>query len=473
MGHHNQRRQRGGRPQASGPRVRGGADHQRADALRRENSPVERDEFGADLPGDTGDAASAPATGEPVRLTITGMAYGGEAVGRAADGTVVFVWGALPDEDVLVDITDRRKRFWRGRVREILTVSPDRVEAPCPIFRVCGGCQWQDLAYPAQVAAKQAILLDQARPAFATVDEVMLPALAMVDPWRYRNTAHFTGDAEGNPAFRRWLSHDVVAVEACPVTQEPINSALPAYRGTVSPGERLSLRCSADGAQMQAWRADDKPSRGERTLTEEVLGTRYQVSPRSFFQINTRRELRPPLGGGRSTVAATTEPTSLTEDMVRLVLDSTLEYSDQTVIDAYCGVGLFALPIATRAPRVIGIEESDVAVLDAIANAQAAGLTNMLFLRGGAGTMLPAIAEPVSAVVLDPPRTGVDEAALRSIIDRAIPRVVYVSCNPATLGRDLHWLAGGGYRLDSLRLIDLFPHTLHIEAIAVLTMRGD
>jgi 23S rRNA (uracil1939-C5)-methyltransferase len=418
-------------------------------------------------------AAPAPAApaGEPVRAVISSMAYGGEAVARLEDGTVVFVWGALPGEEVLVDITDRRKRFWRGQVRAVLAASPERVAPPCPIFGVCGGCQWQYMAYPAQVEAKQAILLEQVRQAVPDARERLRPPVAMADPWHYRNVAHFIGDEARRPCFRRWQSHDLVAVEHCPITQAPVNAALPPYHGDLIPGERLSLRCTADGRQIQAWRGE-MADPAERTIVEDVLGYRYQISPRAFFQVNTKRERRAPLSwprDGQEDPAAA--PTSLTEDLVRLVLEGVEGYTDQTVVDAYCGVGLFALPLAARAPRVIGIEEAETAVLDALANAAGAGLTNTVFLHGAAGALLPAVAEPMSAVVLDPPRTGVEERALRAIVGKGVPRVVYVSCNPPTLGRDLALLTQGGYQLDWLRLIDLFPQTLHIESVAVLTLR--
>jgi 23S rRNA (uracil1939-C5)-methyltransferase len=412
--------------------------------------------------------ATAP-VGEPVRLTIGSMAYGGEAVGRAEDGTVVFVWGALPGEEVLVDITDRRKRFWRGHVRQVLAASPDRVTPPCPIFEVCGGCQWQYMAYPAQVEAKQAILLEQVRAAYPEAREQLRPPLGMAVPWNYRNVAHFIGDEAGMPSFRRWQSHELVEVPSCPITQEPVNAALPAYRGDLYTGERLSVRCSADGEQVQAWRGEGQEG---RVLLERILDYQYQVSPRSFFQVNTKLELRAPLQWRRDgTEDAAAAPTSLTEDLVRLVLEGVEGFTDQAVVDAYCGVGLFALPLAARAPRVIGIEESGEAALDASENAARAGLSNMVFLRGAAGALLPAIVEAISAVVLDPPRTGVEEGALRAIIGKGVPRIVYVSCNPPTLGRDLRLLAEGGYTLDWLRLVDLFPQTLHIEAVAVLTLR--
>ena len=414
--------------------------------------------------------AVAPATGEVVRLTITGMAYGGEAVGRSDAGAVVFVWGAMPGEEVLVEITDKRKRFWRGQVREVLTPSPERVEPGCPIFEVCGGCQWQHMSYPAQVEAKQTILLDQVRQAYPEARERLGPPLAMAVPWHYRNVAHFVGNEAGVPSYRRWQSHELVEVPVCPISQEPVNAALPQYRGDLYPGERLSLRCSADGTQIQAWRGEGE-GEGGRMLTETVLGYRYRVSPRAFFQVNTKLERRAPLTwprDGQDDPAA--EPTSLTEDMVRLVLAGVEGYTDQAVVDAYCGVGLFSLPLAARARRVIGIEETGDAVLDAIDNAATAGLSNTIFLQGSAGALLPAVAEAISAVVLDPPRTGVDESALRAITSKGIPRIVYVSCNPSTLARDLKVLREGGYTLDWLRLIDLFPQTLHIEAVAVLTL---
>jgi 23S rRNA (uracil1939-C5)-methyltransferase len=451
------------------------ADRRRQDSRRhgpRRGAAAERSDQVRHEPTTTVEApptpAPAPAAGEQVRLTITGMAYGGEAVGRTDDGAVVFVWGAIPGEEVLVEITDTRKRFRRGRVLEILTPSPDRIEPGCPIFEVCGGCQWQYMAYPAQVAAKQAILLDQVRPVYPEADARLRPPLAMTEPWNYRNVAHFIGDESGSPSFRRWQSHELVTVPFCPISQAPINTALPRYASELYPGERLSLRCTADGDQLQAWRDSDEE---ERTLTEQILGYRYRVSPRAFFQINTKLERRPPLiwqPDGQEDPTA--EPTSLTEDMVRLVLDGVAGYTDQTVVDAYCGVGLFALPLAARARRVVGIEESPEAVLDALDNVATAGLENLIVLHGSAGTLLPAVAEAISAVVLDPPRTGVDEAALRAIVGKGVPRVVYVSCNPSTLARDLRLLHDGGYTLDWLQLIDLFPQTLHIEAVAVLTL---
>lgn len=467
----------------------------------------------------------APSAATSVELEITGMAYGGEAVGRMADGTVVFVWGAMPGERVMATITHRRRNFWRGQVAQIITASPDRITPACPLFGQCGGCQWQYMSYPAQIEAKQAILLDQIRPAYPEAAAHLLPPLTLAEPWGYRNIAHLIGDAAGQPAFRRWQSHELVAIEQCPISQPSINTALTRYQHDLAPGERLSLRCSADGHQLQAWRgdasaeADDQSARDPidqaraprgraavvggqappsaarpagvsdegQPFVERIGSFSYRVSPHAFFQVNTKPERRPPASNqplsDATTPPATDGPaavgavaamgearlSSLTEELVRLVLEGLDGYLDQTVVDAYCGVGLFALPLASRAPRVIGLDESAVAIDDALANAATAGLSNVLFLKGPAGALLSAIAEPLGAIVLDPPRTGVEEPVLQRIVERAVPRLVYVSCNPATLGRDLRYLAAGGYRLDSLRLVDLFPQTLHLEAVAVLT----
>ena len=416
---------------------------------------------------DTNDSTEST-VGMTVELTIGDLAHGGAAVGRLGE-LVIFVQGAAPGERVRARITEHRRTFARAVVEEVMEPSPDRVEPPCPFFRAgCGGCQWQFLSYPAQLAAKQRILRDQLRRALkmadAALDAIVRPPIGMRDPWGYRNVIEVVPNADGHPSFHHLHSHDPIPISYCPISQPELNHALaPLAAEHVAKETTIRHTAGADGAVVYT---ADAP----RTVTESLLGLPFRVSGHAFFQVNTKPEQRDDLA---ETLAIAPDPLrSMADLLALLVLRGLALTGRETLLDAYAGVGTFALLAARRARRVIAVEEVPAAASDARQNARAADAQNIIVHTRKAERFLPTLHEPIHAAVLDPPRAGCALPVLEALLRLRPQRIVYVSCDPATLARDLAVLRDG-YAIPSVQLLDLFPQTFHLEAVAVLERRKE
>lgn len=408
------------------------------------------------------------ARGATVELTVGELAHGGAAVGRIGD-LVVFVEGAAPGERVRARITERRRTFARAVVEAVIEASPDRVEPPCPYVRAgCGGCQWQFLSYPAQLAAKQRILREQLQRALrlddAALDAVLHSPIGMRDPWQYRNTVSVAPDAAGKPSYRHLHSHEPVPVTHCPISDPAISAALARLTDEGITAE-TTIRITDESDSALAY-TDDEPASASLTLLRQS----FRVSGPAFFQVNTRPEPRDDLAD--AIPGATIAPRSMADLLALCVLDGLALTGRETVLDAYAGVGTFAILAARRARRVIAVEEVPAAATDARHNARAAGLDNVIVQTRKAERFLPTLHEPVDAAVLDPPRAGCAPPVLEALLRLRPRRIVYASCDPATLARDLRVLTDR-YALASVQLLDLFPQTFHLEAVAVLERRKE
>jgi len=410
-----------------------------------------------------------------IELTLDAIAHGGEALGRHA-GQVVFVPYAIPGERVRVEIVETKERWARGRLLEVLRPSPDRVEPPCPHFGPdgCGGCQWQHIAYERQAELKGEIVADQLRRLGHLVAPNVADVVALADDdglldFGYRNHVQFALSAEGRPGFRRAASHEVLAIDRCLLLAprlDGLHAALDlawpelngiTLRAAVHTDQALLLMETA-GAELPELELDlpaacavETPAGvqalvGEPWIEEIIAEQRYRISAQSFFQVNT--------AGAEALV-----------EIVRAYAD--VQPGD-VVLDAYCGVGLFALALAGVAAEVIGIESSPSACDDFEHNA--ADLANVSLHEGAVDAVLPALRgqeQRVDVVVLDPPRAGAGEAVIRELAALAPRRIVYVSCDPATLARDSVHLAAAGYRLVEAQPVDMFPQTYHVETVAL------
>lgn len=401
--------------------------------------------------------------GDLIEVTTGALAHGGEAVARVGE-LVCFVAGVAPGERVRVRVTEARKRFARAVLVEVREASPDRVTPPCPYFGTCGGCQWQFLSYPAQIAAKASILRDQLQRALRLPDMAlnafMQPPIGMHDPWAYRNTISVIADAEGHPAYRQLHSHATVAVDHCPIAQAPITRALAALTREGIEGE-VTIRTELDGAAVAL--APD-----ERTPTQHMLlGVPFRTDGTAFFQVNTRREARPELAALLPDDWQPTDGVSMADVLAALVLKGMMLTGHETVLDAYAGVGTFALLAAPHARRVIAVEEVEAAATDTRHNARVLGRENVIVHTRKAERLLPALHESVDVAVLDPPRAGCAPAVLDALLALAPACIVYVSCDPATLARDLVTLTAR-YEIVSVYPVDMFPQTFHIESVTTL-----
>jgi 23S rRNA (uracil1939-C5)-methyltransferase len=370
-----------------------------------------------------------------ITLQLDTMAYGGEALGRHA-GKAIFVTGALPGEVVRLAVVDERARFARGRVIEVIEASPDRVVPRCPHFGFdstsCGGCQWQHAAYAAQLRYKTAIVREQLQRLGGVLNPPVRDIIPSPAIWQYRNHAQFHFTADGRPGFQAARTHRVVAIDECHVIEPPLATWLQSNQPAETQADRLSVRSGARSDRLSG-------------ATEfRVKAATLRVSGGSFFQVNT----------------------SLIETLIDQVLTGLEPQPAETILDAYCGVGLFSRFLAPRVSRVIGIESSASAVDDFRANL--AAFDHVEVHHGRVEEVLAQLAEPLHAAVLDPPRAGCGPRVIEAVIARKIGRLVVVSCDPATLARDARQLIDGGYDLLDVQPIDLFPHSYHIETVALL-----
>ncbi len=408
------------------------------------------------------------------RVTLTDVAFGGEAIGRL-DGRVVFVPYGLLGEEVEIELVEDHRDYARGEIVAILTRSPQRVEPPCQYFGACGGCQWQHAAYPAQLELKRKVVADQLRRigGFSEAEQLVRPTIGMVSPWEYRNQARFAfGRKYGELCFTRRGTHRLLRIDYCHIAQPGINARLAALQRRL-PGLRLhQIVLRASSTTGQALVSPSLPPEagvesGQPFLEEEILTRRYRVSADVFFQVNTRREPRPlPAAVGVPRVPLPPGGLSIADLLALLVLDRLEPRPDDLVLDLYCGVGTFSALLAPLVGQVIGIEESAPAVRDARHNC--ADLPNVRFVLGKSEHALLDAAWRPTAVVLDPARVGCAPEVLRALVGMQPERVVYVSCDPATLARDLRLLRDGGYRLVEAQPLDMFPHTYHVETVATL-----
>jgi 23S rRNA (uracil1939-C5)-methyltransferase len=415
-------------------------------------------------------------------VELTEPVFGGDSLGRLDDGRVVFVPRTLPGERARVGLREVRKDYARGELLALERSVPGRVEPPCPSYREgCGGCSWQHARYDLQLQLKRAIVVDQLRRIghVEDADARVRPTLGMLDPWHYRNQARFNvGRRFGELCFTYRGSHRLLRINHCYIVQPPINELLARLQGRlVDLGRRLhqvTIRVGANTGDLMLTPAlpelPDIPT-GQPSLTEELLGRRFRLREPSFFQVNTRRELRPlpPVFAAPPPVPLPTNGLSMADLLALLVLDRVEPHPDDLVVDAYSGVGTFALLLAPLVGEVVGIEEARVAVGDALHNAQ--GAANVRFEQGKTEHVLPelALTRRPAAVVLDPARAGAAPAVLEALLARRPPRLVYVSCDPSTLARDLRVLLAAGYTLTDIQPLDMFPQTYHVECVATLT----
>lgn len=381
---------------------------------------------------------------EHVDLELTDIAHGGKSVGRQ-DGRVVFVPFGIPGEKVQVEVYRSRKRYAEGEIERVLVPSADRVQPECPYFGTCGGCQLQHMAYDRQLEAKRKVVSDLLQRVGGFDSVPVHPALPSPKSYGYRNSARFLAGRHGDLGYTDWRSHQFLRVDVCPIMAPPINYTLSQIQGHGSTEQQVRVRHSeATGEILVGPQMDAPIPTGQPRITHELLGRRFQVSATSFFQVNTAQ----------------------TEQLIRLALQRLGSLEGKSVLDAYCGAGAFTRFIAEEAERSIGIEESSTAIADARVNLAGLGVQ---LIEGRTEEKLQEINTTVDRVLLDPPRTGCEVPALEALLALSPEKIVYVSCDPATLARDLKFLcSSGAYRLRDAQPVDMFPQTYHIETVALL-----
>jgi 23S rRNA (uracil1939-C5)-methyltransferase len=447
-----------------------------------------------------------------IDVELTDLAYGGDAVGRY-EGRVLFVPGGIPGERVRVEVVEERRGHARAALLEILRPAPERIEPAYPLL-TDSGCQWQHIAYPAQLTWKAHIVRQLLVRIGKQQDALVHPTLGMPannSAWGYRNIALFSVGPEGEVGFKLTDSHEVQDLETCELLHpaldmvyQRVRNKLKAYFGDTLPEmiQGFTIRGAIGAVSTSSSNAEsvkavptllcmharpgsviEAPQQlaqelmttapgivgviiervggrygrvvaGQEFLTDVVSGRRFRVSADSFFQVNMMQ----------------------TPVLVEHAIAMLEPQRGDTVLDGYSGVGLFSAFLATRASRVIAIESQPSAVMDARANTTLNNQNNITTLEGTLERLLGQLyyrRERVDLALVDPPRAGCHPKALQAIQSLA-PRVIcYVSCDPSTLARDIATLCGSErYRLVAAQPVDMFPQTYHIECIALLARTG-
>jgi 23S rRNA (uracil1939-C5)-methyltransferase len=398
-------------------------------------------------------------------VRIDKIVYGGDGLGRA-QGKVVFVPFSVPGDLLRVRPVEQKKNYIRAQVLTVIEPGPGRRQPHCPYFGSCGGCQWQQLEYVRQVETKRKILEETLNHHFPETRKLLIPMTASPVEYHYRSRARVQVRA-GTPAaavgFFRFRSHDVEDIQMCPLLRPTLNEALAALREqartSVPPAPEIDISCSEE---QLAWSSLPTGSPGAEYSAESptvgllrrVVGTfAFSINPGVFFQAND----------------------FAVEDLSRSVRDFAQGRGNGAALDLYSGVGLFSLPLATQYHTVTAVESSPAASALCAANAAAAGLTGVRTVCADAGRWMAAVGSVSSPgfelIVLDPPRTGTGVEVMQRIRDWAPETVIYVSCDPQTMCRDLAVLPARDYRIDEVLGIDLFPQTYHFETVARIVRR--
>lgn len=444
--------------------------------------------------------------GKSYEIEIHTLGTSGEGVGRYEDFTV-FVPYALPGEKVRAVITEVKKTYAKARLTEILKKSADRVEPICSIYNQCGGCQLQHLDYMAQLKAKRQQVIDAVTRIGGQKDVFVEPTLGATNPWNYRNKMQFpVGREKGKTIIGCFAqgSHEIIDTRDCHIQKEGNNEIVNAVRDIITElripvydedkhtgvvrhvvgrvggkGELMvvivtatkqlprekefvkALRRSLPHVvsvhqNIQTYRnnvimgRETKLLWGKPTILDRIGRLTFHISPRSFFQVNTAQ--------------------------AEVLYNKALEFAnlkgEETVIDAYCGTGTITLFLAQKAHEVYGIEIVKPAILDAQKNARDNNVRNAEFIVGDATEVMPRLYKQgvrADVVVVDPPRAGCTETVLKTFANMHPERIVYVSCNPASLARDLAILEPLGYKAQKVQPVDMFPMTSHVETVVLIS----
>ncbi len=385
---------------------------------------------------------------ERIEVTFSDMAYEGHALARYADG-VVFAEYGIPGERATVELYRKHGGVAHGRVVEVHKASPDRIEAPCPYFGICGGCQWQHITYERQLELKRHVVSEQLRRIGKFAVQPVSEIVGADEPFGYRNHMRFSAGKRGDLGFVRRGSHSLLPIERCLIAQPAINETLARFQGKTNGLHQLEVRLGVNTGDILIEPPEAGARREGGSYREALLGRTFEVSSASFFQSNTRQA----------------------ERLIELVIEKLRPRPDDLLVDAYAGVGTFAALLAPLVKQVIAIEEAPNAIADAVVNM--ADLSNVRCIEGKVEHVLPELDERPDALILDPPRQGCHPAVLEAIRTHRPPRLVYVSCDPATLARDLRILVDGGYELLDVTPLDMFPQTFHVECVATLRLNEE
>jgi len=420
--------------------------------------------------------ASRDTAPQAVELDVERLTFGPDALAHH-DGQVVFVGAAAPGDRVVADVVERRRGFLRARVRAVLTPGPDRVVPACAWVDDCGGCPWQHVALDAQRAAKTAVVAEQLARLGALADVPVLPILAAPADLGYRGRIALAVEGR-RVGYRGARSHRLVAIDGCAIADPALSAHLEVVRGWVgalrTPPERVELAVAPGGVALVA-HGRAAPAAADHDTTARLLRDVASVRGAVLLGGGTRivvgdATVHVALEPGLALEApadAFTQPNPAANRMLVATAMAIAAVAPGTrALDLYCGAGNFTLPLARRGARVLGVERAPVAVEAARANVARLGFADVELVAGDVAAVLRARpSAPVDVAVLDPPRPGA-AGALAALAAWRPARIVYVSCDPATLARDARTLATLGWRCARVQPVDCFPHTHHVECVA-------
>jgi 23S rRNA (uracil1939-C5)-methyltransferase len=406
---------------------------------------------------------------ETFTIKIEKMVAGGDCLGRLPDGRAVFVPFVLPGETVRINLTDEKKRYARGFPLDVIDRSPNRITPRCIHFGECGGCQYQHLDYAKQLALKEELLRDQFQRIANIENPPIQPIVPSPNPWHYRNHVQFHLGQAGELGFIHTDGEHLLIIEECHLPQPEINALWPQLDlGAESGVYRLGIRQDSYDNLMLILEGDDPKApdfsedipvsavytppdarltvlAGDDHLVYTLLNRHFQVSARSFFQVNT----------------------AMAEKMITHLLENLDLASTLRTVELYAGVGLFSAFLAPKVNHLTAVESSGSACHDFVINLDE--FDNVDLYEAQAEEVLPTLDNQVDLLIMDPPRSGLAPAVHDALAKLQPKQIAYISCDPATLARDVKRIIGNGYHLQSVTPFDLFPHTAHIETVVLMS----
>lgn len=403
--------------------------------------------------------------GDLIDLTLSGMAYGGEAFGRDADGRMIFVPFTCPGELVQVRIVDSRKRWARGELIQLLQSSPERISARCVHFQQCGGCHYQHMNYPAQLEAKTNIVRDQLRRIGGIQDPPVVEIVPSPSPWNTRNHMQFSITHSGHLGLKGNNPDEVIRLNECHLPCSSIDEVWPHLELQAETNlEKVSIRSGYQDEILITLHGSEKTEpvftvelyanvvwfgaerrvviAGDGHILQEVNDRLFRVTAGSFFQVHK----------------------DLTTSLVNEVLAEIDPRPKMKIFDLYAGVGLFSLFLAEHGAAITAVEESPIACEDFEHNLSQ--YDQIELYQADVESALPTFQEIPDVILLDPPRAGLDPIVVDHLVRLKPPKMIYISCDPATFARDAKRLTAGGFNLEQVIPLDFFPQTYHIEVIS-------
>ncbi len=412
-----------------------------------------------------------------MELKIEGISHNGEGVDRNK-GKVFFVPYAVPGEIVQVDIVEEKKKYSRAVLREVIKQSPHRTEPKCPYYYQCGGCSYQHVEYEQQLLLKKNITEETVK-RIGGISVKNLNTIGVQNPWNYRNKVVWhINKSPGNikMGFYRYQSRQLISIDSCPLLLPKLNQISALVKNLlpgINPGEisSIMLRQSYNTNQVILEFVNCNPDKKTEKILSQEIDVIYEKKDGQIKLLTGSGSIKEKAGNYYfllySEYFFQVKPLQFSP-----IINAVVEYlhlnKQNNVLDTYCGAGMFALNVSEKAFSVVGIDSSVSAIKNARKNAELNDIKNCQFITGFCESVLPRTESSFDRVIIDPPRTGLKPEVINSIVNISPERIVYVSCNPATLARDLKQFLLNQYQILSIQPVDMFPQTSHIENIAVL-----